>query len=617
MKIKVLTKDIADKIAAGEVIEQPLSVVKELVENSIDACSSLITVEIKNGGKTYIRVSDNGCGIDKDDIKTAFLPHATSKISTEDDLDNIISLGFRGEALTSIAAVSKLELITKTTDSKIGNKISIEASEITAFEESACETGTTIIVKDIFYNLPARQKFMKSDSREASLITDFVSKISICYPKIKFRLINNGNILFSTTGKGDVYNTILTVYNAQNAKKLLPVDFENSKMKIKGFVSSPLESKQNRKQQIYFVNGRLVSSKLIDNAISMAYEDKLFEGRFPSTYLFIEIDPSTIDVNIHPRKADIKFQDEEAVRDFIIFGIRRALLNQNALKVEHDDIKDLNNVSISENKSNIPVIKLEELHEDKSNDFLDEMFEKKTESFIPSIDIVQEEKNSIFKALRENDDKPELKTEQLSVLEDTKEFKSDRFLFNTLTPLCQLFVTYILAVNNDNFYIIDQHAAHERIMYEKILSSFNNDDVQRQALLTPFVIDLDKASMLASIETLPILDGIGFSLEEFGPSSYIVKEIPAYLDMTEANDFVKEFFDSADEYKDRIQIRKELIISRSCKSAVKAHDKLSIAEMKQLFIDLDKCENPFSCPHGRPTFLKFSEYELERMFKRK
>jgi len=614
MKIKVLTKDIADKIAAGEVIEQPLSVVKELVENSIDAKATNITIEIKDGGKSYIRISDNGCGIEKDDIKTAFLPHATSKISTEEDLDNILSLGFRGEALTSIAAVSKLELSTKTEGSKVGNRITIEASDILSFDECACETGTTIIVKDLFYNLPARLKFMKSDSREASLITDFVTKISICYPSIKFRFINNGNILFSTPGKGDVYNTILTVYNAQSAKKLLSVNFKNTSMSMNGYVSSPLESRQNRKQQIYFVNGRLVSSKLIDSAIAMAYEDKLFEGRFPSTYLFIEIDPKTIDVNIHPRKADIKFQNEDAVKDFIILGIRRALLSQEAVNIEHDDIyiPEIILNSVKSDCSNIVDATNEEVVASPIEEIA---FETPIISIKPSVaKPVSIDKSSIFKELRTD----ELQTEQLSVIkEDVKEFHPDRFLFKALKPVCQIFVTYILATDNNNFYIVDQHAAHERIMFEKLLSSFNSDDVTRQSLLTPFVIDLDKSTMIGSTETIPMLDNMGFTLEEFGPSSYIVKEIPSYMDLTEANDFINEFFESADEYKDRLQLRKDQIISRSCKSAVKAHDKLSISEMKKLFEDLDKCENPFSCPHGRPTFLKFSEYELEKMFKRK
>ncbi len=616
-RIKVLAKEIADKIAAGEVIEAPLSVVKELVENSIDAESSQIVVEIKKGGKEYIRVSDNGSGIMREDLSLALLPHSTSKIRFAEDLSNISSLGFRGEALSSIAAVSELEIISKTEDEKTGKKIVISGSKTIEEADAASDTGTTVIVKDLFFNMPARRKFMKSDSKETAAISEFLSRISLAYPDIRFRFICDGTIRFSTPGKGDIYQTILTVYSPQNARKLLKLSSDNGKMSLKGYISSPLESRNNRRQQVYFVNGRLVESPLMESAVKTAYSDKLFEGRYPSVYLFLELDPSEVDVNVHPRKAEIKFQDETEVFDFVVDSIREALLDRNATAVDKDDIR-ISQVSTEiENKEaeyeTAPVEKvLSNVKEDTSDEanIFEELIANK-EIFVRE----EPEVKNVFKDLRAASDLESEKTEQLR--EDFGEYKTSRLLFSSLTPISQIFVTYILASDNENFYILDQHAAHERIMYEKLLESFNAAEKASQLLLAPMVIELDKSKTFTAESCISMLADMGFYLELFGDSSYLVKEIPYFMDFEEAEDFLYEFFDSADDYKNQLQMRKDIIISRSCKSAVKAHDHLSLEEMKALFRDLDKCENPFSCPHGRPTFIKFSEYELEKMFRRK
>ena len=608
-RIKILAKEIAEKIAAGEVIESPLSVVKELVENSIDAGSTQIVVELKAGGKDYIRVSDNGSGIMSEDMKLALLPHATSKIRFAEDLANITSLGFRGEALSSIAAVSDMELISKTEDSKTGRKIAVCANEIREECDVAADTGTTVIVRDLFFNLPARRKFLRSDSKENSSVSEFVSRIALAYPEIRFRFISDGTILFSTPGKGDIYQTILTVYSPQNAKKLLKLSFDNGKYSIKGYISSPLESRKNRKQQIYFVNGRLINSQLMETAVRDAYSDKLFEGKYPSVYLFLELDPLDIDVNVHPRKAEIKFRDEVEVYEFIVYAIREALLDNSATAIENSDIKESQlSVSAIEEKE-VPISKVS-YDEKEVTDLFSSLREKEPEiSYAPVQKDVFKDQRAVYELKNET-------TEQITA-ETFEDHISDRLVFSSLEPMGQVFVTYILASDKDNFYIIDQHAAHERIMYEKLLRSFNEEEKAGQLLLAPMVIELDRSMTYAAEEALPLLSDMGFMLEIFGDSSYLVKEIPYFMEYAEAEDFIYEFISASFDYKNNVQMRRDVIISRSCKSAVKAHDRISITEMKALLSDLDRCENPYSCPHGRPTFLKFSEYELEKMFKRK
>ena len=331
--IRALPREISDKIAAGEVVERPVSIVKELIENSVDAGATAITCEIRKGGKEYIRVTDNGCGIPADEAELAFMRYATSKIATVEDLNAIETLGFRGEALASIAAVSRVELITKPAEQKTGTRIRLEGGIAEEITETACEDGTTLIVTDLFYNTPARRKFLKPDNSEAALISDYVSKMALAYPDIRFRLISNGTILYSTLGKGDLKSAILTLYSPQMAKGLVPVDGEGDTagLKLAGFVSAPAYSRNNRRMQIFFVNGRWVRSRVMEDALEEAFSDKLFEGRHPAAFLFLELDPSAVDVNIHPHKTEIKFFDERGVSDFMIRAIRRSLLKQDGV----------------------------------------------------------------------------------------------------------------------------------------------------------------------------------------------------------------------------------------------------------------------------------------------
>ena len=599
-KIKALPKELAEKIAAGEVIERPLSVVKELVENAIDADSTNITVEIKKGGKEYIRITDNGKGIEKDQLGLAFERYATSKISTEEDLNNIYSLGFRGEALASIAAVSKLELISKPKDNKVGSKIEINGGEIDAISDSACEDGTTVIVKDLFYNLPARKKFLKPDNTESSLIADFMQKIALAYPELKFRFINNGTILFSTLGKGSLYEAILTLFSPQTARSLVEVNYFGQNMKLYGYTSGSEASKTNKKGQVFFVNGRYIKSKVLDSAIEEAYHDKLFDGRHPICYLFLEIEPSEIDVNVHPRKTEIKFYDESLVKDFVILGIRKALLAQEAAPdISHLVDKKAKIVEKAVDKTKIyPQFAQKDMV--NSNVFL-------------SIN----KQDDFFQNLREEQQSIEIPT--IKVSEEVKKDlgKEHRFEFKNLKPVAQIFSTYIIATDSKNLYIVDQHAAHERIMYEHLLNRFNYEENLSQVLIAPILISTTAAQTALEGEWGKLLKELGFSYELFGINQYIIKEIPAALKLDEAEVFIHTILDSEIENPGSIQAKRDEIITASCKAAVKAGDKLSESEIKALFEELDSCENPFSCPHGRPTFLRFSESEIERFFKRK
>ena len=594
--IKALPKNIADKIAAGEVVERPLSIVKELLENSVDAGATSVTIEIEKGGKEYIRVTDNGCGIERLQLELAFKRYATSKIATEDDLNSIETLGFRGEALASIASVSKVKLISKTRSNPVGASIELSEGESLGVNDSASEDGTTIIVKDLFFNIPARKKFLKPDNVESSLIIDFVSKMAIAYPDIAIRLISNKSVLFATNGKGDLLANIYTVFGPHISEGLVPVDITDGENSLKGYISSPAQSKNNKKWQIFFVNGRLVKSKVLEDAVSKAYHDKLFEGHYPICFLFLETNPKALDVNIHPHKTEIRFYDEEETKDFMVKSIRSSLLNPDALK------------------ANISEKKLEKISSNTQEATIENVIES----------IVEEEVkiDDYFKSLRKDSEiqeKFELESSNNNseVITNENHKITREFCFSKLSYIGECFETYLLCKDEDALYIIDQHAAHERVMFEKLWADYNKEANDAQTIITPIVITLSLSSKEAALDKLGELKAIGFEIEDFGPDSFVFKAIPACMDIQEAEIFLNEFFESAAEASFGTKINIDKIISRSCKAAVKAHDRLDKSEINRLLSDLDKCENPFSCPHGRPTFLKLSNYDIERMFKRK
>ncbi|MDO5302586.1 MAG: DNA mismatch repair endonuclease MutL [Clostridia bacterium] len=611
--IRVLDKIVADKIAAGEVIERPISIVKELVENSIDSGADSIIVEIKKGGKTYIRVTDNGCGIPDDEAETAFLRHATSKITTAKDLDAIETLGFRGEALASIAAVTHTELITKTAESKSGVRLLIHGGEVISNGKTGCPDGTTFVITDLFYNTPARLKFMKSDSAESSQIIEFMSMIALAFPQIRFRFINNGNIVFSTTGQGDLLSTILSVYKLSEYKDLVPVDFSSFGNRVTGYISKPSLSRTSRRNQVFFVNGRVVSSKVIEKGVNEGYKERLFEGRFPVCFLFIHTNPEKLDVNIHPNKKEVRFDDEHEIINLVSAGIVNALLRNSAvIEAKAKDVKNY--------EPQVKAIVQTQATADMPKADAPKIVE-------PAEPVENVKKAEPIEKAEQVDIKQILSSKPPRVAE--KVIEPDRplinidapvnkpFDFDNLNPTGAIFNTYITATDDNGFYLIDQHAAHERVFYEKLVGEYLADEKPRQPILTPIIIETAPSVIEMKEEWLGCLEEMGFDIDEFGGNSLVVREIPTFMSMLEAENFVREYLDSAaDGGKTVNTVVVNKLITKSCKAAIKAHDHLSIAEIESLLNQLKACRNPFSCPHGRPTFIRFTKYEIEKMFKR-
>ena len=623
--IRALPREISDKIAAGEVVERPVSIVKELIENAVDAGAGSITCEIRKGGKDYIRVTDNGCGIPSGEVELAFMRYATSKIATEDDLNAIGTLGFRGEALASIAAVSRTELITKPSDQTTGTRIRIGGGVCEEITEAACEDGTTIIVTDLFYNTPARRKFLKPDNSEASLITDYVSKMALAYPDIRFRLISNGTILYSTMGKGDLRAAILTLYSPQMVKGMVSIEGESAsdgERKLAGFVSAPAYSRNNKRMQIFFVNGRWVKSKVMEDALEEAFSDKLFDGRHPAAFLFLEVDPRTVDVNIHPHKTEIKFYDEREVSDFMIRAIRSSLLKQ-------EGVTEASSIArpVSREAETVYAKPYESLRSEGSEDI---SIPEGASEYVSIVDInplpetsYQGRTENLFARMREESDREQLQVQEKIAPYGNKntdpsgEAAEPRFLFSALTIIGEAFATYIIAKDEDHVYMIDQHAAHERILYEELLKIFNGADAPSQPILAPMLLQMGAVSKAAVTEKLMLLSTLGYRIEEFGMGDVIVKEIPSCMGLQEAEDFAIHILQQDTVKAADIQLKREELTSNACKAAVKGGDRLDMEEMKELFVRLDRCENPFSCPHGRPTLIRFSQSDLERQFKRK
>ncbi len=594
--IRVLEKQIADKIAAGEVIERPVSIIKELVENSIDAGATSVIVEIKKGGKSYIRVTDNGSGIQSEDVDKAFLRHATSKIQVAKDLDSIETLGFRGEALASICAVTRTELLTKTEDDKAGTRVVLHGGEVISKQPTGCPDGTTIIVTDLFYNTPARLKFMKNDAAESSMIIDLVSQIALAYNDIAFRLINNGNVLFSTTGDGNRRNIIGRIFPSIDINNLVPIEHQMEDMSITGYISTPTISRPGKNGQIFFVNGRVVNSKVIDKGITEGYRERLFEGRHPIAFLFLNLEASKLDVNIHPNKKEVRFNEERVVEEFIADGIISSLSMKEAVVRVSNIFKE---TTVLEDD----FLVREEQVDVKNIMSTNQPFTKNSE---PEPIVFNTQQIELPKTNVQED---------FSITIDEPIFKP--FDFDEMAILGTIFNTYIMATDDDSFYLIDQHAAHERIFYEKLVGEYENDEKLHQPILLPIILDVDIAMKEGDSHWLTILSEMGFTIEAFGQNSYRISEIPTFMDLIEAEDFVKDFtynIDKNTDLKNSVIINK--LIMKSCKSAVKANDHLNDEEVKSLIKDLKQCINPFSCPHGRPTFIKLSKYEIERLFKR-
>ena len=626
--IRILDPDIANKIAAGEVITGPSAVVKELVENAIDAGADRITVEIRAGGKDCIRVSDNGSGIAADEVELAFEKHATGKIVTEEDLENIGTLGFRGEALGSIATVSDLEMITRTADETAGVRLLMEQGKVTEKKAIGCEQGTTMTVMHLFYNTPARLKFMKSDRAEAALVSDFLSKAAIAYPEIKFKFISNDRILFNTRGQGDGLAAILTVYGGSLSGKLIPVEAEtpDGSMSLRAYMADPMENRPSRKMQIFFVNGRLVHDKTIEDAVAAAYKGRMFAGRYPVIFLFLETTPDKLDVNIHPSKDRIRFYDAEAtgafIRDNLLHGLAtKDLVPHLHVRPEQGKIDDLsaakskpvNDPTPAEKPLEEPVTASDSVTADTTPAAEPKPAPAPAAQVPYGRASVQEEVDvkALLAGMRREKAEEKRSIEQAAAAPAAPLERP--FDFTDLTPMGVLFDTYIAAKDDTSLYLIDQHAAHERVLFEQIMQSFREREGESQMLLVPVTYE----TAAGDTGWLDGLEKIGFEIEDFGPGTYKIRAVP--LSFTDID--VQRFLDDyVLEYEKGDLIGEDLydrIATMACKAAVKAHDKLKDEEVAALLRDLTKCVNPFSCPHGRPTFLRMSQSEIERDFKRK
>lgn len=651
--IKVLEKHIADKIAAGEVVDRPVSIVKELVENAVDAGATSIVVEMKNGGKSYIRVTDDGCGIPADQVETAFLRHATSKIQTVKDLDAIGTLGFRGEALASIGAVSRTEILTKTRDFKTGTRVLFHGGEVLTHEQTGCPDGTTLIVTDLFYNTPARLKFLKSDSAESGMIIDFMSQMALAYKDIKFRLINNGNVLFATNGDGNRFNTIVRVFKNVDPKNMTAVQYEEGKLKLEGYISTPAQSKNSRSSQIFFVNGRVVHSKVMEKGLMEGYRERIFEGRHPVAYLFLETDPADLDVNIHPNKREVRFDKEADIIDFMTRAIRSCLNTEAAMVSGTSLFKENTAEYRAEAKKEKQVDIKSFLSSQVKKDTFDYKPAPKPESaakpaaesakpaapirpiapITPIVPIKPAAKATVPSGNADSKPVPAesaaipVKPQSQTTIVKRPEPEQPKLIikpavmkpfdFDDLMITGSIFNTYITAVSGDTFYLIDQHAAHERIFYEKLVREYEEEEKTRQPIMIPLMLNVDLKTDEDKFSWLTALTKMGYTIDEFGQGTYRISEIPTFMTLEEAEDFANDFIEQISESTNlRNTVIIDKLIMKSCKSAVKGGDSLSVAELQALMKDLANCVNPFSCPHGRPTFVKLTKYEIERLFKR-
>lgn len=646
--IRILDEFIADKIAAGEVIERPLSIVKELIENSIDAGSSQIVIEIKNGGKSYIRVTDNGSGIVSDEIELAFERHATGKISKLSDLDHINTLGFRGEALASITAISRITVYSKTADSELGTKLKMQGGTTVSIEKTGMNTGTTMVVEDVFYNTPARRKFMKSDAAEATVIIDMIQKIAIYYSHIAFRLINNKQTVIATPGTGDILTTIQSIYPSY--RQLIEINGDY----VHGFISDPGSTKSNKRGQIFFVNGRYISSSTIEKGIVKGYGDRIFSGH-PICILFLEVNPETIDVNIHPNKKEIKFLHEEDIVKDIENAIKRVINSENtipsAMGLRSEGTSDTNVSSALD----ITTSNAERLSSETYQDNSLKSDEKKStqvdiKSFLASKTRVSDitdtytpdglaestqnctDTDSVkggFEEANHNNNTSNANNNDFKINDNAKDNaiikkqiaiiapNVQTFDFDSLVYKGYLFDTYIIMQSTDIAYLIDQHAAHERIMYERFITVYNDSEHVSQPMLMPFSIETSSDVYAAERFWMDDLARLGFDIDDFGNNTFIVRGIPTYMDRGEAELFIHTYIEDPESRSDRGNTTViDKLIMRSCKAAVKGNNKLSTMEIEELIKQLSNCVNPFSCPHGRPTFIRFTLSEISRAFKR-
>lgn len=588
--VHVLDDNTINKIAAGEVVERPASVIKELVENAIDAKADRIEVEIMAGGTSFMRVSDNGIGMSREDAEKAILRHATSKIVQVDDLQAIATLGFRGEALPSIASVSRFNLQTRQAGAELGTEIKITGGKTTEIGVAGCNLGTTIRVEDLFFNTPARKKFLKTNNTESGRINEFIIKLAISHPEIAFKLINNNKSSLATPGRGDLKETLQSIYGASVGQSLLPLEFEDEDIKLWGFVSKPSAIRSSRSWQTFIVNGRIIASRAIAKAIDNAYHALIPKSGYPLIALNIEVPQHTIDVNVHPQKTEMKFEDEsrifKAVYKAVLDAVRpkgqAGQLGQLAAQadhVQHHVEKGLQELNFGQPVMNFP------LREEKpAMTWQEGTIALAQDKSVKSVQSVVDEEEKLPTA--------------------------------GMIPIGQVDDTYIIAQDGDSLYIVDQHAAHERVLFDRF--SAQAEHIPSQQLLVHLILDFSTHESQIIEENLELLAGLGFGLEPSGPNQFRLMEVPVDVPSSQAEEFIREVLASMEELHrpTAAELRQAVLATTACKAAIKAGFKLNYRQMEILLQELNDTAMPYTCPHGRPTIIKFSSDELAKMFKR-
>lgn len=600
MAIHLLNQNTINQIAAGEVVDRPSSVVKELVENAIDAGATAITVEIKDGGISLIRITDNGCGIPKEDIQIAFLRHSTSKIKDAADLVSISSLGFRGEALSSISAVAQVELITKTKETLSGIRYEINGGVEKAFEEVGAPDGTTFIVRNLFYNTPARRKFLKTPSTEGGYINSLMEHLAMSHPDISFRFIQNNQQKLHTSGNGNLKDVIYGIFGREITAELVELKGEFENFTIKGFVAKPVVSRSNRNFENYYINGRYIKSPIIMKAIEEAYAPFMMQHKYPFTAFHIDIDPKELDVNVHPSKMELRFANGPYLYDSIVSCIKEALTRRELVPKLTVDVPKPQKSTVSEPITTpiAPTIteKPKPVITKAPEPFEVKRIEKETENT--------------------NENLPEVKYEQMVLFEEPDLLKEENK--KDIQIIGQVFDTYWIVQFENSMYIIDQHAAHEKVLYEEFINRYEKRMITTQLINPPVIIELTGREEGVLKENIDFFADYGFEIEDFGDSSYAIRGIPADFHEADVKELLMEILDSMtdDSFKKTPETIKNRIATMSCKAAVKGNNRLSKTEAHELLNKLMTLENPYNCPHGRPTMITMTKYELEKKFKR-
>ena len=669
--INILDDLTINKIAAGEVVERPSSVTKELIENSIDASSTQIVIDIVDGGKKQIRITDNGEGIPSSEVDKSFLRHATSKIKKIDDLYDLYSLGFRGEALASIASVSRLEMITKTKDEPLGTKVVLEGGKEILKEPVGTKNGTTIIIKDLFFNTPVRQKFLKSTHAETINISDLINKLAIGNTNVQFKYINNGKLMLNTPGDNKLISVIRSIYGKEIVENLIEINEEGSFCNINGYIGNNNIYRSNKNLQHIYINNRYVRSKIILDAINEAYKSIIPINKHGVCFLNIDINPAKIDVNIHPTKMEIKFENDKDLYIEIRDLLKKKLLNTaligkyenyddkfkvnesketylqekeaylqtfNNLNKENEEDKNLNkatpkndfselntfmslsealsrNNKVEENKANKEKVKDNTI---TSNNIekeikLQSIENKKNEFFIDGV--VDVSKSFSFDELNSLNEKNDKKAELNQISEEN--IKSEnRFSITDFRVVGSILNTYIVLEKNEAMYLLDQHAAHEKVLYEEYMKKFKNHKIDMQMLLDPIVMEFSNVDMMKIENNMDLFLNFGFEIELFGNNHIMVRGVPTIFGTPESEKFILQIIDNMEDLSSSYDLKGDKFASMACRAAIKANDKIHIIEMKKLLLQMEKCENPFTCPHGRPTIVEISKKEIEKMFKR-